>query len=93
VSEAALHVLLDTPMEVGTAVKAECNDTLMLAEVCHCLPANGHYAVGLKLEHSLLHTAQLGRLAQRLLEEIRGTDPGRSRAGRRRRRFNPPARP
>jgi len=93
VSEAALHVLLDTPVDVGTAVKAECNDTLMLAEVCHCQPANGYYAVGLKVEHSLLHTTQLARLAEKLLEMSRGPRPGKRRAGRNLERFNPPARP
>jgi len=85
---AALQVLVDTPMEVGTPVKAECNDTLMLGEVCHCQPLNGQYAVGLKLEHSLLHTAELARLAERLLDESRAAGLGQRRAGRRRRRFN-----
>jgi hypothetical protein len=80
-------------MEVGTAVKAECNDTLLLGEVCHCQPANGQYAVGLKLEHSLLDTAELARLAERLLEEGLGAVPKQRRPGRDRRRLNPPATP
>jgi hypothetical protein len=68
----ALRLRVDSPIEVGSAVKAECEDTLMLGEVCRCQPSNGHYAVDLKLEHSLLHTAELARLARRLLEDAPG---------------------
>lgn len=88
---AALHLLVDAPLEVGAAVKAECNDTLMLGEVCHCRPDAGHYAVGVKLEHALLHTTELARLAARLLE---GMPPDAAPAQRRdASELNPPAKP
>ncbi len=90
-SGTALHLLVDAPMEIGAAVKAECNDALMLGEVCRCQPSNGHYTVDLRLEHSLLHTAELAKLARRLREE----DPREApQAGRRRAsRISRPARP
>ena len=90
-SGSALHLLVDAPVEVGAAVKAECRDTLMLGEVCRCQPSNGQYAVDLKLEHSLLHTAELATLARQLLE---GAPSGAPRVGRRRdSRISRPARP
>ncbi len=41
----------------------------MLAEVCYSEPDGDSFAVGLRLEHSLLQTEGLKRLRQRFAEE------------------------
>lgn len=53
----------------GTLVRIDLNQTLMLAEVCYSEPDGRGFALGLRLEHSLLQTEGLERLRQRFAEE------------------------
>jgi len=50
-------------------LKIEWNQILLLGDVCYCQPAERGFAIGLQLEHALLHTGELARLAQALLGE------------------------
>ena len=53
----------------GTLVRIDLNRTLLLAEVCYSEPDGESFAVGLRLEHSLLQTDGLQRLRQRFADE------------------------
>jgi hypothetical protein len=64
-----MRLLLDRAIPQGAVLKVEWGDTLVLGEVCQCGPAGEQFLVGLKLEHSLLDTEQLARLARMLLEQ------------------------
>ena len=64
-----MALVIDARVSVGTAVKVEWSNTLLLGEVCYCRPVKEGYAIGLLLEHALYNTAELARLAKRLLDE------------------------
>jgi len=91
---AALWLLLDEALPQGAPVKVQCDDALLLGEVFQCQAAAGRHAVGLILEHSLLHTAELARLAERLLENVSGAPGEHLRVWRKdASRLSPPATP
>jgi hypothetical protein len=64
-----MGLVIDSPVSIGAAVKVEWSNTLLLGEVCYCQPAGEGFAIGLQLEHALYNTAELARLAKRLLDE------------------------
>jgi len=70
---AAMQLWVDGRLDPGTAIKVEWEDTLVLGEVFSCQPSNGRCAVGVRLEHSVLHTADLARLASALTDPVFGT--------------------
>jgi hypothetical protein len=74
-------LLTDRPVPMGTAVKVEWSNTLLLGEVCHCGAVERGFSIGLSLEHALYNTLQLAELARRLLEEesLREAEPGAKR--------------
>ncbi len=65
-SAGGLRLLVECPVPEGAAVKVEFGETLLLGEVRYCRPAEGGYAVGLELEHTLACTDELARLAREL---------------------------
>jgi hypothetical protein len=65
-----MGLVIYSPVSIGAAVKVEWSNTLLLGEVCYCQPAGEGYAIGLQLEHALYNTAELARLAKRLLDEV-----------------------
>jgi len=62
---------------LGSALKVEWRDTLLLGEVRYCQPKGEGYAIGLDVEHALYHTAELARLARRILDEAEPTNDRR----------------
>jgi hypothetical protein len=64
-----MRLLLDRAVPVGTPIGVQSDAKLVLGEVCYCngLPEGNKFAVGLELEHALANTADLARLAHRLL--------------------------
>jgi hypothetical protein len=56
-------------VSIGAPVKVEWSDTLLLGEVCYCQLAGEGFAIGVQLEHALYNTAELARLAKRLLDD------------------------
>jgi len=66
-SGTGMRLIVNGAIPQGAAVKLEFEERLLLGEVCYCEPMGGDYAVGLNLEHSLVHTQELARLAARLL--------------------------
>ncbi len=67
VSGNGMRLILDRPVAPGVPLKIECEETLLLGEVCYCEEVEGSYAAGLELEHALLQTGDLARLSRRLL--------------------------
>jgi hypothetical protein len=55
---------------LGTLVRVDLNKTLMLGEVCYAEPDGEGFAIGLRLEHSLLQTEGLEHLRRRFAEEM-----------------------
>ncbi len=79
-SKHGIGLLIEEPAPIGSAVKVEWDSTLLLGEVCYCRAEGNSFAIGLELEHALYNTAELGRLAKRLLDEVapqRETQPSR----------------
>jgi hypothetical protein len=64
-----IRLMLDEPVSPGTLLAIEWADTEVMGEVCYCEQAEGGFAAGVRLEHVLLHTTELARLATRLLGE------------------------
>ncbi|MCC6538838.1 MAG: PilZ domain-containing protein [Bryobacterales bacterium] len=56
----------------GTLVRVDCQDVMLLGEVCYCEPDGSQFAMGVRLEHSLVHTESLERLRQRFADEEAG---------------------
>ena len=68
-SSFGLGLTVDRRVPLGAAVKVEWSNTLLLGEVCHCRQEGDGFSIGLELEHALYNTAELARLAKRLLDE------------------------
>ena len=67
-----LRLRSETNLPAGTLVRLDLNSTMMLGEVCYTEPDGDGFAIGLRLEHSLLQTEGLERLRQRFAEEEMG---------------------
>jgi hypothetical protein len=68
-SGSGMRLEVPRPLAAGTLVKIEWEDTLLLGEAVYSEPYGDGYAAGVKLEHVLVGTESLARLAQRLLDE------------------------
>lgn len=65
-----MRIGLPEALAAGTLVRLDLEETMILAEVCYSEPdGDGGFAMGLRLEHSLLQTSGLERLRQRFAEE------------------------
>ncbi|MGC9972094.1 MAG: PilZ domain-containing protein [Bryobacteraceae bacterium] len=69
-SGTAMRLLVDRPIPAGVTLRIEWDQILLLGEVCYCQSADGGYAIGVELEHALLHTRDLHRLARELLGDV-----------------------
>lgn len=77
-SGTGLRLLVPRLVPAGAALQVEWNEMLLLGEVCYCQPVDGGFAIGVELEHALLHTGELARLARKLLGEAGPSWNGRS---------------
>jgi hypothetical protein len=57
----------DRDMPVGSLLKIETGDTLLLGEVVYSRKIAGGFRVGAAIEHALYHTCELEVLARKLL--------------------------
>jgi hypothetical protein len=64
-----VELLVDKPAPVGAAIKLEGADSLFLGEIFSCRTEGEKFALGVELQHALYNTAELARLAKRLLDE------------------------
>ena len=65
-----LRLVMKQPVPVGTAVKIQGDDWLMLGEVCYCHQERLNFVVGLHLEHSLTGLHELETLNRKLMSEV-----------------------
>ena len=70
-SDGGLRVRASAPVPCGTPVKIDGNHTLMLGEVCRCVPEEGAYTVGIQLTCTLSSFAELEQLDRALVGEQR----------------------
>jgi hypothetical protein len=80
ISGRGMRVLVNAPIAGREPIKLEWEGTLLLGEVCYCEAAPGGYGIGLELEHALLHTHELSRLARRLAGDREMCPEQRSRS-------------
>jgi hypothetical protein len=64
-----MRVVVDDPIPLDTAVRIDMDNSLILGEVCYCERIEGHWAVGVEMEHSLSDLRGLCQLVSRLLQE------------------------
>jgi len=69
ISGGGLRLSLNRAIQVGTAVKVETEDSMMLGEVCYCTPQSSGFLVGLKLNQVLSNLSELARLNRRIMGE------------------------
>ena len=64
-----LRLVLKQPVPVGTVVKVQGDDWLVLGEVCYCRKERSNFVVGLQLEHSLMGLRELEDLNRKFTSE------------------------
>jgi hypothetical protein len=79
-SGTGLRLLVDRHIPTGVTLRIEWDQILLLGEVCYCQSVDGGYAIGVELEHALLHTRDLARLARELLGDVDPTWNGHPQA-------------
>ncbi len=67
ISRSGLRLILKEPVPAGTLLMVEWEDSEVLGEICYCQEHGEGYAVGLEIEHALVGTRELARLARRLM--------------------------
>jgi PilZ domain len=66
-SGTGLRLLIDRHFPAGATLRIEWDQILLFGEVRYCQSVDGGYTIGVELEHALLHTHDLSRLARKLL--------------------------
>lgn len=56
-------------MQPGAAVRLDLEEAMYLGEVCYCAAQGRGFAIGVEVQHSLLHLPSLDRLVKRLCGE------------------------
>lgn len=65
-----MRLLVDRSLAAGLPLQVEWDDILLLGDVCYCQPREQSYAIGLRLEHALLHTKELATFSRALLGAV-----------------------
>lgn len=65
----SLQLVLEEHVAPGDLLMVQWEDTDVLGEACSCEQTEEGFAVAMKVEHALVGTAELARLASRLLDE------------------------
>jgi hypothetical protein len=66
-SSRGMGLMIPESLPLGTPIKIEAHDELVLGEVCYCVPHEGAYRVGLAVKHRLTGLAQLHSLNRALM--------------------------
>jgi len=69
-SGSGLRLVLKQPVPVGTAVKVQGEDWLVLGEVCYCRKERLNFVAGLQLEHSLMGLRELEELNRKFMTAL-----------------------
>src|SRR5262245_53143274 len=68
-----LRVTTKHAIAVGTALRIDVGDMMLLGDVCYCRREGEDYSVGVALAHSILEMSALSKLMTRLTEESHHT--------------------
>jgi hypothetical protein len=82
VSKRGIGIELQGPVAVGTALRIELDDALLLGEVIYCRQDEGACYVGVELEHALYGLAEFARSLRAFADEPSGpqqADPMKER--------------
>ena len=69
-----MGLAMANPVPIGTAVKIECDDCMLLGEALYCRDDGGSFFVGVELEHALYGLVELGRILREFAEESSGLE-------------------
>jgi len=69
-----MGLAMANPVPIGTAVKIECDDSILLGEALYCRDDGGSFFVGVELEHALYGLVELGRILGEFAEESSGRE-------------------
>jgi hypothetical protein len=75
VSSHGIGLALDGPVVVGSALKFELDDSLLLGEVIYCRNDCGSFYVGVELEHMLCGLGDLAETVRSFAEPYSGLEP------------------
>ena len=64
-----MRLLLEGAVHPGAAIRIDVDGTVLLGEVCCCMPEKGAHTVGVHLRHAITLSDELARLMQGLLGE------------------------
>ena len=64
-----LRLVVRQAVPVGTAVKVQGDDWLVLGKVCYCRKERLNFVIGLRLEHSLMGLLELEELNRKFTSE------------------------
>lgn len=85
ISGRGMRLLLEQPVPLGSAIRVDLSDRVLLGEACYCQPEGDRWVAGLQLEHCLARAAELARLLEGLfLEESSPRTRGAAVSGARR---------
>jgi hypothetical protein len=71
-----LRLITGCAIQLGTAVRIDINDSVLLGEVCYCSSTPDGLVCGVQLEQALNSVGDLTRLVSRLMMEDTGSRPG-----------------
>jgi hypothetical protein len=71
-----LRLITGCPIQLGTAVRIDVNDSVLLGEVCYCSSTTEGLVCGVQLEQALNSVGDLTRLVSRLMMEDTGSRSG-----------------
>ena len=78
-----MGLAMANPVPIGTAVKIECDDSILLGEALYCRDDGGTFFVGVELEHALYGLVELGRILREFAEESSGLEHAQAEKNRR----------
>lgn len=74
-SSRGIGLTVPSPLPLGTPIKIEAHDELLLGEVCFCAPHDGVHRAGIAVKHRLAGLAQLHSLGRALRGEMPNVAP------------------
>ena len=74
-SARGLGLEMDSPVDIGAALKIDLPDTVLLGEAMYCRSQNGCYFVGIELEQALVGLHELSLAFRAFAEEASGLEP------------------
>ena len=74
-SNGGIRVVVPRSLPVRGAVRVDVSDALILGEICHCVPHQDGYVIGLEIHHSLWNLARVAQVRAKYLNEAADRKP------------------